>query len=539
MTQTSSRKVLVLEAGDDPPIESQIPGMYAHLQQNSITDWGYIVEKTEDAGRATRTGIPWPRGKMIGGSGAIDYLSYVRGLSRDYDHWLYLGNPTWGWSDDVLEKFKRSERITAESYADSDYHGRIGRLLVSKNNETNPMQEIILEAAAEMGYPYLDSHDEKYIGYADGLFLIDNGERRSSGKAFKMERENLHVVKNAHVTKLIFDPDSKRANGVEFLLNGKTEIVKSRSEVVLSAGTIGTAQLLLLSGIGPKKDLEDLSIHCVADLKVGHNLQDHMYTLLFYKVKHLERESPSTPDAFYDYLAHRSGPLTMSLDINLVGYFNTVEHNDIFPNTQLHHLYFPKSSPDMLKKFFENDDYREDVTANAIEANQDYDLFVVAVYLLGPKSVGTIRLNSADPLKAPLIEAKYLTDKEDVEALINNIRFVRKMENTKAYKKNLEFLPLTITECGDMEDTAKYWECYVRNMASTTFHPIGTAKMGPDTDENAVVDARLRVRGGVSGVRIIDASIMPTVVNGNTNAAAIMVGEKGSAFIDEEYYSYA
>lgn len=513
--------------------------MYAYLQKNPTSDWGYAVRKTSLAGRSTRTGIPWPRGKMIGGSGSIDYLSYTRGNSRDYDQWQELGNPSWGWTDNVLEYFKKSEHITAESYANNIFHGHNGPVRIGKNNATNPIQAVLLRAAAEIGYPYVANHDEQYIGYADGLFYIDNGERFSAAKAFltpAKDRSNLHVIKYAHVTNLVIDRDTRIVSGVEFLLNGQRQVAKSKVEVVLTAGAIGTPQILLLSGIGPRKDLENLNIHCNADLMVGHNLQDHLYALLFYKVKRDTDDAKTSADSFYEYLAHRTGRLTMSLDINLVGFFNAVNASDPFPNVQMHHLFFPKNDPSELKRFIENDDYTDDVMADALEANKEHDLFVVATYLLLPKSVGTIKLQSTDPLDEPLIEANYLSHNDDVSTLINNIRFVREMEKSKEFQRYFEFLPFKIDDCNEeIEDSLGYWECFVRNMPSTTFHPIGTAKMGPDTDINAVVDSRLKIRGGLTGLRVADASIMPIMIAGNTNAAAIMIGEKGAAFIDEEY----
>lgn len=520
--------------------------MLGFLQKNPVTDWCYTVTKTTKAGRATRTGIPWPRGKMLGGSSAINYMAYVRGHSRDYDYWRDLGNPTWEWAN-VMEYFRKSERITVPSMLTSPYHSDAGALGVTKNTGTTHwIQQILLEAAAESGHRYLESHDEEFIGYADGLFNIDKGARSSAAKAFLVpakDRPNLHVIKYAHVTKLTIDATTKVVGGVEFQIgNGAQKMVaKVSKEVVLSAGAIGTPQLLMLSGIGPQKHLRKLNITNVADLMVGKSLQDHMYTTMMYKLKvdqpAAAMDSTLNIDPMYEYLMNRTGPVAMANYVDLVGFFNTVNVTDKFPDIQLHHLYFAKNKPEWLKNFFNNVDFREDIFTSIVEANKLHDLVAVVVIMLNPKSLGTIRLKSVDPMDDPQIEANYLSKREDVQTLVNGMKFVQRMESTKVFQDKLEFVPYDIAECdgnGGAKDNA-YWECLVRNLASTVYHPIGTAKMGPATDRYAVVDSRLKVRGDVKGLRVIDASIMPKLVSGNTNAPVIMIAEKGSDFIKEDW----
>lgn len=473
------------------------------------------------------------RGKLLGGSSSINGMVYVRGNSRDYDTWEAMGNPSWGWSN-VLKSFEKSLHTNDR---------RFGPLLMVGNDEYqgkgHRFAETMMRAYKELDNKYERSNRNKeFVGFSRNLFTIGNGERSSTAQAFlspAKNRPNLHVIKNAHVTNVIFN--DRTVEGVEFRINGTEAKVYAQKEVVLSAGVIGTAQILLNSGIGPRKHLEEMNIPCVADLKVGENFQDHMFVPIFYKI---EPETESQSDSnlqknYYEYLTRRTGPLASNDFIDLEAFFNSVNASDPFPDIQVHHYYFHKNNPEELKQSFLYN-YRTDLFAAAEEANKEYDLGAVYVFLINPKSVGSIRLNSNDKMDEPRVEPNYLSNESDVQTLVNGILFMRKFERTSAMKNVLEFVSFDLDICkGSPDDDAlSYWSCYVRLFAQSGVHMAGTAKMGPDWDRSAVVDPRLRVRGGIRRLRVIDASIMPKVVSGNTNAPTIMIGEKGADFIKED-----
>lgn len=241
-----------------------------------------------------------------------------------------------------------------------------------------------------MGRPYLGNHDESFIGYADGLFFIDNGERCSTAKAYLIpaarSNRNLRIIKNAQATKVQLV--NGRATGVQFQLNGKRMVASCDKEVIVSAGSVGTPQLLMLSGIGPQKHLQEMNVDVVANLSVGNNLQDHLYLWLFYKMKNKHVDDKVNP--FFEFLSSRTGPMTAGLNVDLAGLFNARNESDRYPDMQVHHLYFPTEHPDQLKAFLQNDDIRPDVVSAAIEANKHHDLAVVVMYLLNPLSSGTV-----------------------------------------------------------------------------------------------------------------------------------------------------
>ncbi len=509
--------------------------------QNTVHDWGYHVEKSFKASKSVKNGTYWPRGKLLGGSSAINVMNYVRGNSRDYDDWLAMGNPTWGWTD-VLEYFKKSQN-TSEGILNEKYHGTTGPMRIQLSGFKHPFRQILLDGGAELGHKYVADMNEAFVGMSQLLFSINDGARQSAAKAFlspAKDRANLHVIKNALVSEIEFD-SLNTAVGVKFLINDQPMIVKSRTEVILSAGAIGTPQLLMLSGIGQDKQLRKLNIKTRSDLMVGKSLQDHLSVPLFITAKTPMTEPGSNEQMakeMFDFIISKSGPLSSEGLFDISGFFNTVNVTDSYPDIQTHFVVFKKGETAKLAGVISKMEYDDSILQTLVAANEQQDVVLVVLILLNPKSMGTIRLRSINPLDHPMIQPNYLDKREDAQTMLRGIRLFQKFLTTTPFKLHqFDEIQLNLPECG-VFGTDLYYDCYIRHMSSTLYHPVGTAKMGPDTDRFAVVDPRLNVKG-VKGLRVVDASIIPKIVSGNTNAVTIMIAEKASDFIKEDYATKA
>lgn len=505
--------------------------------QNTVHDWGYHVEKSHKASKSIKNGTFWPRGKLLGGSSAINVMNYVRGNDRDYNDWLAMGNPTWGWTD-VLEYFKKSQN-TSESILNEKLHGTEGPMRVQITDFKHPFRQLLLDGGAELGYKYVADMSETFVGMTQLLFNVNDGQRHSAARAFlspSKDRPNLHVIKNALVSEVEFD-SLNTATGVKFLINNQPIIAKAKTEVVLSAGAIGTPQLLMLSGIGQDKQLRKLNIKTRSDLMVGKSLQDHLMVPFFLTSKKPMTEPSSNEQLakdMFQFLMNKSGPLSSDGIFDIAGFFNTVNITDSYPDIQTHYIAFSKGDTAKIHTLLSRMEYDDAIVQTVIDANKERDAVLVILVLLNPKSMGTIRLRSIDPLEHPMIQANYLDKREDAQTVLRGVRLIQQFLTTKPFKlQEFEELQLNIPECG-VFGTDSYYDCYVRHMSATLYHPVGTAKMGPDTDRFAVVDSRLNVKG-VKGLRVADASIMPKIVSGNTNAATMMIAEKAADFIKEDY----
>lgn len=503
-------RVVLLEAGGrdwNPWIH--IPVGYFKTMHHPALDWRYRTQA--DPGLNGRA-LDWPRGKVLGGSSSLNGLLYVRGQPEDYDRWRQMGNHGWGW-EDVLPLFKRSER--QERGADA-YHGDDGPLAVSNMRLQRPICDAWVAAAQAAGYPFNPDYNgarQEGVGYFQ--LTTRNGRRCSSAVAFLnpiRKRENLTVLTHAHTQRVMLE--GGRAVGVEYRdRSGALRRVRAECEVVLSAGAIGSPQILMLSGIGEAAHLRDHGIAVVRDLPaVGRNLQDHLQARLVMKcteptLNDEVRSLWNKARIALKYAMFRAGPMTMAASL-AVGFLRTGDHVAT-PDIQFHVQPWSADSPG--------------------EGVHPFSAFTMSVCQLRPESRGEIRLASADAADHPLIRPNYLATETDCRTIVEGVRIARRIARTEplAGKIAEEFRPGRDLPLDDDAGTLEW----ARGNSSSIYHPTGTCRMGPDP--GAVVDARLRVKG-VAGLRVADCAIMPEIVSGNTNAPAIMIGEKAADMIAED-----
>ena len=517
LSRDPSCKVLLLEAGGkDNYFWIDIPVGYLYTIGNSRTDWCYQTEADEGLnGRR----IGYARGKGLGGCSSINAMIYMRGQRSDYDHWAKLGNRGWGW-DDVLPVFKRSERY--QHGADA-WHGAGGELRVEERRVNWEILDAWRDAAAACGIPKITEFN-RGDNFGNAYFQMNQrrGVRWSATKAFLrpvMNRSNLTVLTDANVRRVLFTGPSGevRATGVEVAVENRLETFLASREILLAAGSIGSPQLLQLSGVGAPKLLRTYDVPIVHELRgVGENLQDHLQIRSIFKVSNtvtLNRRARTWLGKVgmgLEYLAFRSGPLTMPP--SQLGAFAKSDPGRDSANIEWH------VQPLSLDRFG--------------EPLHRFDAITPSVCNLQPTSRGHVRITSRDPEKHPAITLNYLATKEDCEVAVQGMRFTRRIMADEALDRfqPMEWLPGSqVTSDDEMLDAA-------RDIGTTIFHPVGTCAMGDN--ELAVVDDRLRVRG-IRGLRVIDASVMPTITSGNTNAPTVMIAEQGARFVAETRRSKA
>ena len=482
----------------------------------------------------------WPRGKVLGGSSGINSMLYVRGSKKDYDNWEQQGNPGWSYQD-VLPYFLKSEDNRSPKYAKTPYHSTGGYLTVEEPRWRTPLAAAFIQAGRELGFENRDINGERQTGFMIPQGTTRDGSRCSTAKAFlrpARKRKNLHVAMEAHVTKILIDSSSKKAYGVEFVRNGETLRIRANKEVIVSGGTINSPQLLMLSGIGPKEHLLEHHIPVIQDLKVGHNLQDHVGVggLMFLVNEEISSIESKITNISYilEYAMSADSPLSTIATVEGTCFIHTKYANasDDIPDIQLH---FMSSGPN--SEIFREDrgltrEFYDAVYGN-LGGKGSWSAFPA---LLRPKSRGVVKLRSKNPFDHPLIYPNYFKEPEDMATLVEGAKFVYELSQTQSFKRyGSKMNPTPFPGCKHIPKYSdSFWECMARFLSVTIYHPVGSCKMGPKSDANAVVDHRLRVHG-VAGLRVIDASIMPNQVGGNTNAPTIMIGEKGADMVKKDW----
>ncbi|XP_031626459.1 glucose dehydrogenase [FAD, quinone]-like [Contarinia nasturtii] len=538
LSENPEWKVLLLEAGGDPPIESEIPGVFLSMAKQKSIDWEFYSKASNACKLNGAAGCYVPRGKMLGGSSSINFMIYNRGVEDDFTEWAALGNSGWDY-ENVLPYFKKYEGNQNESfveYQNGRYHSASGPLKVS-SVDVSEASAAIIDALITSGYEYVpELNADKKTGFALYQTTAANGRRSSTANSYlspAKNRENLHIIKHAFVDKILLNDTNNEAYAVEFTYKDEHKMKAfSTKEVILSAGAIQSPPLLMRSGIGPKAHLEERNITCNVDLPVGKNYIDHLFITLNYKLNVSSSTLPPTfqLDSLYEYVIHNTGPLT-SVPF-LTGRVDTTNSSDA-PDVQIYFASVPKGGSSLLGGFYVYLQL-EKVTEENTKLLQDYDILGVVVSLNKPKSRGHIELDQCGTCNEGIINTNYLTDPRDRATVLRAIKqFFNLLKTEPFLKLGAQFLPISIPECDEIDfATDEYWECYMKYVSSTGCHQVGTSKMGIDSD--AVVDPRCRVHN-VKGLRQIDAGIIPIPINANTNAVSMMVGEKCADIIKQDY----
>ncbi|WP_322885092.1 GMC family oxidoreductase N-terminal domain-containing protein [Sinorhizobium medicae] len=505
LSENPDRRVLLLEAGGSDNYHwIHIPVGYLYCINNPRTDWCFTTAAEEGLnGRS----LGYPRGKVLGGCSSINGMIYMRGQARDYDLWRQLGCAGWSWND-VLPLFRKCE----DHHRGADeMHGAGGEWRVEKARVRWAVLDAFQKAATEAGIPETDDFN-RGTNEGSGYFDVNqrSGIRWNTAKAFlrpAMRRRNLTILTKAHVRRLVLD--DRRVSGVEFQHDGVTKSVLARREVVLSAGAIGSPHILELSGIGRPDVLRENGIEVRHELPaVGENLQDHLQLRLAYKVTGVPTLNEKATSLFgkaaigLEYLVRRSGPMAMAP--SQLGIFTRSGPEKETPDLQYH------VQPVTLEKFG--------------EPVHPFPAITASVCNLRPESRGSVHLKSPDFAAAPDIRPRYLSAEADREAAVKAIRLTRRIVSQPAFAryKPVEFKP------GPSYETDEDLKRAAGEIGTTIFHPVGTCRMGGD--QASVVDPELRLRG-LAGLRIADASIMPTITSGNTNSPTIMIAEKAAEMI--------
>lgn len=537
LSENPKWKVLLLEAGQNPPDESEIPGLTATLYGNLNFTWRSMAPSNACLLYGSDKCF-YPSGKMLGGTHAISNMIYLRGNEQDYNEWQDLGLDEWNWKT-VLPYFKLSEN-NLNFRNDSKYHNNNGPLSIGFYN-TKPFLSNICAEIFEEGYNLTQLNDfntGKDVGYGFVQGTIANGERQTTAKSYLQaakNRTNLHIIRNAMVNKILIE--NGKTVGVQFRIgNSPNLVVKANKEVILSAGAISSAKLLQVSGIGPRDVLKKANVTVINNLPVGENLQDHLYAYLFLKLRSSNAtvyNQHENNDGIYYYLRNKTGPLSSIKSATFAAFINNLDTNSSYSNLHIYHSGFEKSSPEFLSTA---NDFIQPVRSFLIEEGHKNEILMICLGQTKPTSKGYIKIKSSNILIEPDMSFNFLKEKNDKQIMIKATRqFISLMKTKTFVKKGIEFLRLPLHECDkELYLSDEYLECYIRYASNGGWHTVGTSRMGLKGNNQTVVDQNLKVIG-IGGLRQIDAGVIPIIVSSSTNAPTIMIAERGADFIKKDH----
>ncbi|XP_050677295.1 glucose dehydrogenase [FAD, quinone]-like [Leptidea sinapis] len=529
LSENPQWKVLLIEAGGDEPAQSSVPAWVTAYWGRNDTDWNYHTERQEKACLNNGGICSWPRGKLLGGCSVINGMMYMRGHPADYDGWAINGATGWSWFE-VLPYFLKSEdNKEIGNGISGQYHTTGGPLPIQKFRYAPRFAHDVVSAAIELGFPpTTDLNGETTTGFTLAQAMNDKGTRFSTARAFlrpASKRENLHILMNALVSRVIIDPASKRATGVEYIKNGETKIVGVRKEAILSAGTMNSPQILLLSGVGPQETLNKFNIPVIKDLPgVGQNLHNHIGVRLDFTLTKEPDVPELTWESAMEYMLQRTGPLSGTGLSQLTGIINS------------RYAAAGGRHPD-VQYFFSG--YHSGCGDGSVEGPGGLDekkkrRLTIAAISLQPRSRGYLTLQSLDPAQPPLMQPNYFYDEHELNVLVDAAKTAYRLANTTILREKYGMQPTEDfgSECpgGGLNPTDEFFRCVAQTRTAPENHQVGSCKMGASDDPMAVVDPTLKVYG-IEGLRVIDASVIPTVPSANTAAPVIMVAEKGAQLV--------
>ncbi|CAB3220578.1 unnamed protein product [Arctia plantaginis] len=541
--------VLLLEAGQPENFFTDIPSIAPFFQLTEYA-WPYFMEPQPGVCLGMENNkCYWPRGRSVGGTSTINYMIYTRGRPEEWDRIASAGNYGWSYRE-VLKYYKKSERAHLEGLEGSPYRGTNGEMDIEFVKYRTPLIEAFLQAGRILGSPTTDYNSPEQLGFGHVQANIKSGKRLSAAKVFlrpNKKRPNLHILPLTTVTRVLIDKYTKTAYGVEYVRNRLKNKVRARREVILSAGPIASPQLLMLSGIGPKKHLQKHGLRVIQNLPVGKTLYDHItFPGLIFPLNvtniALNENRDGNVQNLIEWMQFGDNVVSSPGGVEGIGYIKTLasDEPDQIPDIELISLGGSLladgglTGSKAIRRGMKITEQTFDAAFGSIDNTDAYSIFPM---LLHPKSVGYLELKDNNPFSHPKMHGNYLTHPHDVGTLIAAIRYIQTLVATPPFQKYGATLHKAhYLQCPELSfNSDEYWECAIRTLTATLHHQIATCRMGPENDPLAVVDPELRVHG-VHRLRVIDSSIIPRTLSVHTHAPAVMIGEKGSDMIKATWH---